>query len=79
MKSEKQIKDFLKKCSDTPRSSNGMLADNCPIDGELGCCAECSFPSGLEWVLKSQSSKMKLPIDGWETTVSDYCDSHLKV
>ena len=51
MRSEDELKEFLQKCKDAPREGNGALTDICPIDSKFGCCAECSFPSGIVWVL----------------------------
>jgi len=51
MKTEKQIKDFLKRC-DKVRDF-GMSKGKCPAEkgNKKGCCAECSMPSTLLWVL----------------------------
>jgi len=57
MRSEKELKEFLKKCVDAPREGNGSTTENCPIDGDnYGCCAECSFPSAIEWVLGANNN-----------------------
>lgn len=58
MRSERELREFLRKCKDAPREGNGMLTDICPIDGESGCCAECSFPSGIVWALEETSQTM---------------------
>ncbi len=52
MKTEKQIKDFLTRC-DKVRDW-GLSKGKCPAEkgkGARGCCAECSMPSALLWVL----------------------------
>lgn len=51
MRTEKELREFLKKCDDAPRNANGLLTENCPLDNESGCCAECSFPNGIAWAL----------------------------
>ncbi len=51
MRSEDELKEFLQKCKDAPREGGGALTDICPIDDKFGCCTECSFPSGVLWVL----------------------------
>ena len=51
MRNEKELRKFLEKCSKV--ADWGMSNGPCPLNdnGESGCCAECSFPSGVEWVL----------------------------
>uniref|UniRef100_A0A6M3K8Q7 Uncharacterized protein n=1 Tax=viral metagenome TaxID=1070528 RepID=A0A6M3K8Q7_9ZZZZ len=51
MKTEKQIRDFLTRC-DKIRDF-GMSKGICPAEKgrHKGCCAECSLPSTLLWVL----------------------------
>ena len=51
MRTEKEIRNILDKCSKV--ADFGMSKGPCPCnsDGERGCCAECSFPSALTWVL----------------------------
>ena len=51
MRSEQEIKDKLDECS--VAAGWGMSEGPCPFDeeGEEGCCAECSFPSAMLWVL----------------------------
>jgi len=51
VKTEKQIKDFLTRCNKV--SSFGMSKGKCPAETgrRKGCCAECSMPSTLRWVL----------------------------
>lgn len=51
MKTEKEIKAFLKKCDKV--SDFGMSRGACPAEKNKrrGCCAECSMPSTLRWVL----------------------------
>jgi len=51
MKTEKQIRDFLARC-DKVRDF-GMSKGSCPAEEgrRKGCCAECSMPSTLMWVL----------------------------
>ena len=51
MKTEKQIKDFLARCNKV--RDYGMSKGRCPAEGgrRIGCCAECSMPSALQWVL----------------------------
>lgn len=58
MKSENELKEFLEKCDKV--SDWGMSKGPCPLlendpdfDSKLGCCAECSFPSTILWVLNS--------------------------
>ena len=59
MKTEKQIKDFLESCgkvrdfglSSGPCPANTREEDPDDPDSRRGCCAECSMPSALEWVL----------------------------
>jgi hypothetical protein len=52
MKTEKEIKQFLKKCDKV--SDFGMSKGACPAEKNKtrGCCAECSMPSTLRWVLE---------------------------
>lgn len=63
MKSEKELLEYLEKC-DKVRDF-GMSKGPCPFDGdgELGCCAECSTPATLDWVLiderKNPTSNMQ--------------------
>jgi len=51
MKTEKQIKDFLARCNKV--RSFSMSKGRCPAENgrRKGCCAECSMPSTLQWVL----------------------------
>jgi hypothetical protein len=51
MKTEKEIKYFLARC-DKARG-HGMSKKRCPAENgrRKGCCAECSMPSALRWVL----------------------------
>ena len=51
MKTEKQIRDFLARC-DKVRDF-GMSKGSCPAEEgrHKGCCAECSVPSTMLWVL----------------------------
>jgi len=51
MKTEKQIKDFLARCNKV--RDFGMSKGKCPAEKgrRKGCCAECSMPSTLVWVL----------------------------
>lgn len=56
MRSEKEIIDFLDKCDKV--RDYGMSKGPCPLlindpdyDSKSGCCAECSFPSTILWVL----------------------------
>ena len=51
MKTEKQIRGFLTRC-DKVRSF-GISKGKCPAEKgkREGCCAECSMPSTLLWVL----------------------------
>lgn len=51
MKSEKQIRAFLTRCGKV--RDFGMSKGSCPAEKgkHKGCCAECSLPSTLLWVL----------------------------
>jgi hypothetical protein len=51
MKTEKQLRDFLSACGAV--RDWGMSKGLCPMDanGNKGCCAECSAPSAVKWVL----------------------------
>lgn len=51
MRTEKEIRDKLDECLKV--AGWGMSEGPCPLDdnGEEGCCAECSFPSAIQWVL----------------------------
>lgn len=51
MKTEQEIKLLLKECEAV--RDWGMSKGPCPVDedGQRGCCAECSMPSALYWVL----------------------------
>ena len=51
MRTEKEIKKFLVKCNSV--RGFGMSIKNCPAEKgrKKGCCAECSAPSTLAWVL----------------------------
>lgn len=62
MKTEEQIKDFLARCNEV--KDWGMSKGSCPAeeDGAEGCCAECSTPATLHWVLndnKKPSNNMQ--------------------
>jgi len=56
MRTEKEIRDALEACNKvaTWDISNGP----CPFnsEGEEGCCAECSMPGSLRWVLNDNDS-----------------------
>jgi len=59
MRSEKEIVAFLDACNKV--AGFGLSTGPCPLeldresygddDDRCGCCAECSFPAGVEWVL----------------------------
>ena len=51
MKSEDQIRSFLAECEKVV--GFGVSKGPCPMEGKgrKGCCAECSFPGALRWVL----------------------------
>jgi hypothetical protein len=51
MRSEQEIRGALADCHKA--IGLGMSNGPCPRrrDGGRGCCAECSFPSTVEWVL----------------------------
>jgi len=51
MRTEAEIREALARCTDV--AGYGMSLGPCPMntDGEPGCCAECSAPSTLLWVL----------------------------
>jgi hypothetical protein len=51
MKTETQLRTFLTACGAV--RDFGMSSGPCPmnVDGGLGCCAECSTPAAIEWVL----------------------------
>ncbi|MBU2249897.1 MAG: hypothetical protein KKD77_24340 [Gammaproteobacteria bacterium] len=51
MKTEIQIKNFLARCYKV--RDFGMSKGKCPAEKgrRKGCCAECSMPSTLLWVL----------------------------
>ena len=59
MRSEKEIGAFLDACNKV--AGFGVSTGPCPLeldresygddDDRCGCCEECSFPSGVEWVL----------------------------
>jgi len=68
MKTEKQIKDFLKRC-DKVRDF-GMSKGKCPAEkgNKKGCCAECSTPSTLLWVL---GAKVRMS-DNMQNVLIDY-------
>lgn len=53
MRSEREIREILAKCDAV--SAFGLSDGQCPLeeDGRRGCCAECSFPSAMRWVLGS--------------------------
>ena len=59
MKTEKQIRDGLKECRKV--IDWGRSKGPCPFDkdGKRGCCAECSLPSALEWVLGNSKTGSK--------------------
>ena len=51
MKTETEIKRFLARCYKV--RGFGMSEGKCPAENgrRKGCCAECSMPSTLTWVL----------------------------
>ena len=51
MKTEQQLRDFLTACHAV--ADCGMSKGPCPMDpeGKCGCCAECSTPAAIAWVL----------------------------
>jgi len=51
MKTEQQLRDVLTSCRAV--ADWGMSKGPCPMDteGERGCCAECSTPAAIAWVL----------------------------
>jgi len=51
MKTEQQLRDFLAQCKKV--RSFGLSKGPCPMDpeSEFGCCAECSTPAAIQWVL----------------------------
>lgn len=51
MKTEKELKDFLYKCESV--ITYGMSHCPCPFKdyGAKGCCAKCSTPATIRWVL----------------------------
>ena len=51
MKSKKQIRNLLVRCDNV--RGYGMSLGRCPAEKgrRKGCCAECSMPSTLRWVL----------------------------
>jgi hypothetical protein len=54
MKTEEELRKFLKKC-DKVRGF-GMSEGSCPFEKgrKRGCCAECSTPSTIQWVLENK-------------------------
>jgi len=59
MKTEKELKKFLKDCEKV--CDFGFSKGPCPMnsDGRKGCCAECSTPSAIEWVLETEKNDSK--------------------
>ena len=57
MRTEKEIRKFLIRCNGA--RSFGMSIKNCPAEKgrRKGCCAECSMPSTLAWVLEDDNVK----------------------
>lgn len=55
MKTEKQLLEFLEKCNKV--AGFGMSNGPCPFEKgrKKGCCAECSTPSTIQWVLGNKS------------------------
>ena len=53
MRSEQEIRQALAACSKV--ANYGISDGPCPLDprGKEGCCAECTAPSTLLWVLGS--------------------------
>ena len=51
MKTERQIRSFLARCNKV--RDYGMSKGKCPAERGIkaGCCAECSMPSTLLWIL----------------------------
>jgi len=50
MRSEQELRKMLEECRKV--ASFGVSNGPCPMeDGKEGCCAECSAPSTIEWVL----------------------------
>lgn len=51
VRTEKEISDLLSKCEKV--SDFGMSKGPCLLNdrGEKGCCAECSLPNALRWIL----------------------------
>lgn len=55
MRTEKEIRKFLVRCRNA--SGFGMSEKNCPAEKgrRKGCCAECSMPATLLWVLEDDT------------------------
>ena len=51
MRSENELRDSLQRCYAV--AAFGMSKGPCPRSekNREGCCAECSFPSAITWVL----------------------------
>jgi len=51
MRTEEEIRKALEECDKV--SGYAMSDGPCPrnTNGRKGCCAECSFPSAIAWVL----------------------------
>jgi len=51
MKTEAEIRALLEECDKAMDASDGCIAEAelCPLGN--GCCPECNFMSGLDWVL----------------------------
>ena len=56
MRTESEIMEALTACEEA--CSYGLSSGPCPLrpDGRVGCCAECSAPSTLRWVLEEGDS-----------------------
>jgi hypothetical protein len=58
MRTEKEIIKFLTKCNSV--RGYGLSIGPCPLEkgrgDRRGCCAECSFPSAIEWVLNRREN-----------------------
>ena len=59
MRTEEEIREAMRKCDEV--ADWGISNGPCPFndDGEEGCCAECSTPSTLRWVLGSNANASK--------------------
>jgi hypothetical protein len=55
MRTEAEIKKFLIRCNKA--RGFGMSEKRCPAENgrRKGCCAECSMPSSLTWVLGKET------------------------